>query len=114
VARVNVYGNVAVVWWTDDGTSSGDNIFDAGLPLMVRVIASDTKQPTTFTVNGQMGPMIRPEVAGGADQFMWKTYQSGGLWLTEIAMGGLPGDSLSTQGDSATRQVFAYAMGLSA
>lgn len=114
VARVNLTGGYGVVWWTDDGSSSGDNLFDTGLPVCAVAIASDPRKAQTWTIDGHYGPMIRSDVTGADGQFMYLTFQSGGKWVTEIVMGGLAASGLLSQGDNADRQVVLYAMGASA
>ncbi len=114
VARINLVGGYGSVWWTDDGSSGGTNLFDTGEPVCVVALASDPRKPQTWTIDGHYGPMIRPDVTGSDGQFMYLTSQSGGKWVTEVLMGGPASAGLLSQGDNADRQVVLYAMGLSA
>jgi len=114
VVRLNLIGGYGSVWWTDDGSSGGDNLFDTGEPVCVVALASDARKPQTWTIDGHYGPMIRADVTGADGQFMYLTAQSGGKWVTEVLMGGPASAGLLSQGDNADRQVVLYAMGLSA
>lgn len=114
VARLNVVGGFGVVWWTDNGSSSGSNIFDAATPVAVGMVVADAQRQETFTIDATRGPMLRPDVTGSSGQIMYGTSQSGGKWVTEVLMGGLASAGLLSQGDNASRQVYLYALGASA
>lgn len=114
VARLNLTGGYGACWWTDDGTSTGTNLFSTSHPVCVCAISSDPKKPQAWTIDGHYGPMIRPDVTGSDGQFMFLTAQSGGRWITEVVMGGFAALGLASQGDNADRQVILYAMGASA
>lgn len=114
LARVNLIGGYGVVWWTDDGTPSGNNIFGTSDPLCTVSIATDPRQSQTFTIDGHYGPMIRADVTGADGQYMVLTFQAGGIWVSEILMGGLAASGLLSQGDNAARHVYLYGIGVSA
>ena len=98
------------VWWTDDDTATGDNLFDPDICPHVNCMIQARGQDCDWIAGIYGGPMLDAEYTQNLAMFSWETNQSGGKWRTRLFRKGQAADG-DGQEDDLDFLVFFHAIG---
>lgn len=127
-ARANLYGNAITIYWTDDGTATGNSLFSTTYMPWVEVVAADTLDPQAWTNAAMWGPMLRSDYMANMTPYCWETHydSTNSIWFTYVSQGN-PANTVGTAGTHALdgrragasvilakRPIFLYALDLAA
>jgi hypothetical protein len=111
MAAIDISANIVEVWWTKDGTSAGESIFnDSGKLPWFEVVASDESDERLFHQCHQWGQMWPPSVKASRGQYYHEHRQVSGKWRSRVSMNGQNAAHYS-EGIERSRLMYLYALG---